>query len=58
MGTVSGRGNETMKRKRYSGKFQKMAVERMKTSDDVSELAFGGRMDWLGQAAFCSSVTV
>ena len=28
-----------MKRKRYSRKFQKMAVERMKTSEDVAELA-------------------
>ena len=28
-----------MKRKRYSRKFQRMAVERMKTSDDVEELA-------------------
>src|SRR5690349_7408483 len=28
-----------MKRKRYSRKFQRMAVERMKTSDDVGELA-------------------
>jgi transposase-like protein len=39
MGTVSGRGNEGMKRKRYSRKFQRMAVERMKTSEDVVELA-------------------
>src|SRR5258705_7475688 len=39
MGTVSGRGNERMKRKRYSRKFQRMAVERMKTSEDVVELA-------------------
>ena len=28
-----------MKRKRYSRKFQRMAVERMKSSDDVGELA-------------------
>src|SRR5260370_24424721 len=28
-----------MKRKRYSRKFQRMSVERMKTSDDVGELA-------------------
>ena len=28
-----------MKRKRYSRKFQRMAVERMKTSEDVVELA-------------------
>jgi transposase len=28
-----------MKRKRYSRKFQRMAVERMKTSEDVEELA-------------------
>ena len=27
------------KRKRYSRKFQRMAVERMKTSEDVVELA-------------------
>src|SRR3984957_6774446 len=39
MGTVSGRGNERMKRKRYSRKFQRMAVERMKGSEDVAELA-------------------
>ena len=28
-----------MKRKRYSRKFQRMAVERMKTSENVGELA-------------------
>src|SRR5713226_3279864 len=38
MGTVSGKGT-TMKRKRYSRKFQRMAVERMRTCEDVGELA-------------------
>src|SRR5881396_1611849 len=38
MGTVSGKGI-TVKRRRYSRKFQKMAVERLRTCDDVSELA-------------------
>src|SRR6266849_4845984 len=38
MGTVSGKGS-TMKRKRYSRKFQRMAVERMRTCEDVGELA-------------------
>jgi transposase-like protein len=38
MGTVSGKGT-TVKRKRYSRKFQRMAVERLLTCDDVGELA-------------------
>src|SRR5713226_3101410 len=38
MGTVSGKGT-TVKRKRYSRKFQRMAVERMLTCEDVGELA-------------------
>jgi transposase len=38
LGTVSGKGT-TVKRKRYTRKFQRMAVERMKTSDKVEELA-------------------
>jgi len=38
MGTVSGKGT-TVKRKRYSRKFQRMAVERMRTCEDVGELA-------------------
>src|SRR3972149_335135 len=38
MGTVSGKGTP-VKRKRYSRKFQRMAVERLRTCDDVGELA-------------------
>src|SRR6266852_6915457 len=38
MGTVSGKGT-TVKRKRYSRKFQRMAVERLRTCEDVGELA-------------------
>jgi transposase-like protein len=38
MGTVSGKGT-TVKRKRYSRKFQRMAVGRMRTCEDVGELA-------------------
>jgi len=38
MGTVSGKGT-TVKRKRYSRKFQRMAVARMETCEDVGELA-------------------
>ena len=38
MGTGSGKGT-TVKRKRYSRKFQRMAVERLLTCDDVGELA-------------------
>jgi transposase len=38
LGTVSGEGS-TVKRKRYSRKFQRMAVERMRTCESVSELA-------------------
>jgi transposase-like protein len=38
MGTVSGKGT-TVKRKRYSRKFQRMAVEQMRTCEDVGELA-------------------
>jgi hypothetical protein len=38
MGTVSGKGT-TVKRKRYARKFQRMAVERMRTCNDVGELA-------------------
>jgi transposase InsO family protein len=38
MGTLSGRGKHVPK-KRYSRKFQRMAVERMETCEDVAELA-------------------
>jgi transposase-like protein len=38
LGTVSGKGS-TVKRKRYSRKFQRMAVERMRTCESVDELA-------------------
>jgi hypothetical protein len=38
MGTVSGKGN-AVKRKRYSRKFQRMAVERMKSCDNIGDLA-------------------
>src|SRR3990172_9430238 len=38
MRTVSGKGT-TVKKKRYSRKFQRMAVERLRTCDDVGELA-------------------
>jgi transposase-like protein len=38
MGTVSGKGR-TVKRKRYSRKFQRIAVERMRTCENVRELA-------------------
>jgi hypothetical protein len=38
LGTVSGKGS-TVKRKRYSRKFQRMAVERMRTCENVGELA-------------------
>jgi len=38
MATVSGKGT-TVKRRRYSRKFQRMAVERMETCEDVGELA-------------------
>src|SRR5438128_8214507 len=38
MGTVSGKGI-TVKRRRYSRKFQRMAVERLRTCEDVGELA-------------------
>jgi transposase-like protein len=37
-GTVSGKGT-TVKRKHYSRKFQRMAVARMETCEDVGELA-------------------
>src|SRR2546422_10354426 len=37
MGTVSGKGI-TVKRRRYSRKFQRMAVERLRTCEDVGEL--------------------
>ena len=39
MGTLCRGKDCKVKRKRYSRKFQRMAVERMKTSEDVSELA-------------------
>jgi transposase-like protein len=39
MGTLSGRERPGEKRKRYSRKFQRMAVERMKTCESVGELA-------------------
>jgi transposase-like protein len=38
LGTVSGKGS-TVKRKRYSRKFQRIAVERMRTCESVDELA-------------------
>src|SRR6202008_3442856 len=38
MDTVSGKGT-TVKGKRYSRKFQRMAVERMRTCESVDELA-------------------
>jgi transposase-like protein len=38
MGTLSWRGRH-VPRKRYSRKFQRMAVERMETCEDVAELA-------------------
>src|SRR6516225_7221524 len=38
LGTVSGKGS-TVKRKRYSRKFQRMAVEWMRTCESVDELA-------------------
>jgi hypothetical protein len=38
LGTVSGKGI-AVKRKRYSRKFQRMAVERMRTCESVDELA-------------------
>jgi transposase len=38
LGTVFGKGS-TVKRKRYSRKFQRMAVERMRTCESVDELA-------------------
>ena len=39
MGTLSGRGKTVERRKRYSRKFQRMAVERMRTCESVDELA-------------------
>jgi transposase len=39
MGTLCRGKDCKVKRKRYSRKFQRMAVERMKTSEDVGELA-------------------
>ena len=39
MGTLCGERNCKVKRKRYSRKFQRMAVERMKTCESVTELA-------------------
>jgi len=39
MGTLCRGKDRKVKRKRYSRKFQRMAVERMKTSEDVGELA-------------------
>jgi transposase len=39
MDTVSGRGNTSGEKKRYSRKFQRMAVERMRTCEGVGELA-------------------
>jgi hypothetical protein len=38
MGTVSGKGS-AVKRKRYFRKFQRMAEERMRTCENVGELA-------------------
>src|SRR5271155_188092 len=39
MGTLSGRGDASGERKRYSRKFQRMAVARMETCENVGELA-------------------
>lgn|SRR5919108_1494393 len=39
MGTLCRERNCKVKRKRYSRKFQRMAVERMRTCEDVRELA-------------------
>jgi transposase len=39
MGTLSGEEARVERRKRYSRKFQRMAVERMKTCESVGELA-------------------
>src|SRR5260370_18786584 len=39
MGTLCRGKDCKVKRKRYSRKFQRMAVERMRTSEDVGELA-------------------
>ena len=39
MGTLCRERNCKVKRKRYSRKFQRMAVERMRNSEDVEELA-------------------
>ena len=39
MGTLCRERNCKVKRKRYSRKFQRMAVERMETCEDVGELA-------------------
>jgi transposase len=39
MGTLSGRGTPVERRKRYSRKFQRAAVERMKTCESVDDLA-------------------
>ena len=39
MGTLCGERNGTVKRKRYSRKFQRMAVERMRNSENVGDLA-------------------
>ena len=39
MGTLSGGGNSSGEKKRYSRKFQRIAVERMSTCESVDELA-------------------
>lgn len=39
MGTLCKERNYKVKRKRYSRKFQRMAVERMRSCEDVGELA-------------------
>jgi len=39
MGTLCKEGDYKVKRKRYSRKFQRMAVERMRNSDNLGELA-------------------
>jgi transposase len=39
MGTLCRERNSKVKRKRYSRKFQRMAVERMRTCESVTELA-------------------
>jgi transposase len=39
MGTLCRERNCKVKRKRYSRKFQRMAIERMRSSDNVGELA-------------------